>query len=39
MEHYKKKIAEMLEEIQNEKFLKMLYGFTKSLYNMEKAEA
>lgn len=36
-EHYKRKIIEMINEIQNEEILKLLYGFTLSGYKEEKA--
>lgn len=34
---YKKEIMELLEKIDDERFLKMVYGFVKTLYE-EKAE-
>lgn len=37
-EWYRRKIVEMVEEIRTEKFIKMIYGFTKALWNEEKEE-
>lgn len=34
---YKQKIIEMVEEIDNQKILRLIYLFTKSGYNEEKA--
>lgn len=36
-EYYKEKIIEMVEEIENPLILKLIYGFTKSGYEEEKA--
>lgn len=36
-EEYKAKIFEMLDKLQNERFLKMIYGFVKEFFSMEKA--
>ena len=34
VENYKKKIMEMLSEINNERFLKMVYGFVSGLWEV-----
>lgn len=34
---YKKKIIEMVNKMNNQKFLQMIYGFIKRLYREEKA--
>ncbi len=36
--NYKQKIIELIEKIENQEFLEMLYGFVKRLYKEEKAE-
>lgn len=34
--NYKKKAIEMIENIENERFLKMIYGFVRRLFKEEK---
>lgn len=36
-EDYKKKIIEMLNELENEDYIKMIYGFVKGFLRNEKA--
>lgn len=36
-DYYKKKIVEMVGKIENQLILKLIYGFTKSGYEEEKA--
>ncbi len=35
---YKKKIVEMVEKINNQKFLKMIYGFVRALFEEKEEE-
>ena len=37
-EYYREKIVSMVMKIKNEKFIKMIYSFTKSAYEEEKQE-
>ena len=34
-DYYKERIIEMVKEIKNTKFIKMIYGFTQALYEEE----
>ena len=36
-EEYKEKIIEMLKELENENYIKMIYGFVKGFLRNEKA--
>lgn len=36
-EWYRQKIIKMVKEIHNERFIKMIYGFTGTLWNKDKA--
>lgn len=35
---YKKEILEMVESIENERFIKMIYGFVRRLFREEKEQ-
>lgn len=35
-EYYREKIIETVKEIKNEKLLKLIFGFVRSVYNEEK---
>lgn len=36
-EEYRKKIIELVEKINNEKYIKMIYGYVNSAYREEKS--